>query len=130
MKARLILADDHEELLREIKELLCHDYTIVAAVPDGAALLVHAEELHPDLVVTDLKMPHLTGIEAARRLLSQKLCGAVVLLTLYSDPLLVRSAMDAGIRGFVTKDRAGVDLIPAIETVLRGGTFASCAVGS
>ncbi len=93
---------------------------------DGAGLLKRAEELRPDVVVTDLKMPESSGIEAARKLLDQKLCRAVVLLTIYADAQLVGRARAAGILGYVTKDRASTDLIPAIRAALGGEVFVSC----
>lgn len=130
VKPRLLLADDHAELLREVSELLGYEFDVVATVQDGAALLLRAAELLPDVVVTDLRMPHLSGIEAGRRLLDRKLCRAVVLLTLYDDSQFVRSAWDAGIHGYVTKARAEIDLIPAIWAALGGKTFVSCAVGA
>lgn len=130
VKPRLLLADDHVELLREVTELLGQEFQILASVQDGMTLLFRAAELQPDVVVTDLKMPRLSGIEAGRKLLDQKLCRAVVLLTMYADPQLISSALDAGILGYVTKDRAGLDLIPAIKAALAGETFISCAVGA
>jgi len=130
VKPRLLLADDHNELLREVTELLGQEFEILGSVQDGMTLLFRAAELQPDVVVTDLKMPRLSGIEAGRKLLDQKLCRAVVLLTLYKDPQIVSSALDAGILGYVTKDRAGLDLIPAINAALAGKTFISCAVGA
>ena len=130
VKPRLLLADDHAELLREVTELLDHEFTVVATVQDGETLLFRAAELQPDVVVTDLKMPYLSGIEAGRKLLDQRLCRAVVLLTMYGDPQLVRSALDAGILRYVTKDRAGADLIPAIQAALDGETFVSCATAA
>ena len=130
MKPRLLLADDHNELLREVTELLGQEFEILGSVHDGMTLLFRAAELQPDVVVTDLKMPRLSGIEAGRKLLDQKLCRAVVLLTLYKDPQIISSALDAGILGYVTKDRAGLDLIPAINAALAGQTFISCAVGA
>ena len=130
MKPRLLLADDHDELLREVTELLGQEFQVLATVQDGMTLLFRAAELQPDVVVTDLKMPRLSGIDAGRKLLDQKLCRAVVLLTMYADPQLISSALDAGILGYVTKDRAGLDLIPAIKAALAGETFISCAVGA
>jgi len=118
VKPRLLLADDHDELLREVTELLGQEFQVLATVQDGMTLLFRAAELQPDVVVTDLKMPRLSGIDAGRKLLDQKLCRAVVLLTMYADPQLISSALDAGILGYVTKDRAGLDLIPAIKAAL------------
>src|SRR5262245_27762238 len=102
VKPRLLLADDHAELLREVAELLADDFSVVATVPDGAALLLRAAELQPDVVVTDFEMPHINGVDAARDLLKRNCCRAVVLLTMYADPELVKNAQDAGILGYVT----------------------------
>lgn len=124
-KPRLLLADDHEDLLREVTELLERDFDVVGVARDGAALIDHAALLNPDVVVTDFKMPRLSGIDAGRTLLEQRLCKAVVLLTMYADPQLVNSALGVGIRGFVLKVKAGEDLIPAIHSALRGETFVS-----
>ena len=125
MKPRLLLADDHEDLLHEIVQLLEAEFDIVGVARDGASLLDRAANLGPDVVVTDFKMPKLSGIEAGRLLLERKLCKAVVLLTMYADPQLVKDAMRIGIRGFVLKVKAGDDLIPAIRGALRGETFVS-----
>ena len=129
MKPRLLLADDHAELLQEVTELLGQEFAVVGTVQDGVSLLRRAAELNPDVVVTDLKMPRLGGIEAGRRLLDQKLCRAVVVLTMYGDDELVHNALDAGILGYITKDRASADLIPAIKAALAGEPFVSCAIG-
>ena len=125
MKPRLLLADDHEDLLHEIVQLLEADFEVVGTARDGTALLEGAAHLGPDVVVTDFKMPKLSGLEAGRRLLQQDLCKAVVLLTMYADPQLVKDALRTGIRGFVLKVKAGEDLIPAIHCALRGETFVS-----
>jgi DNA-binding NarL/FixJ family response regulator len=124
-KLRLLLGDDHEDLLREVTELLEQEFEIVATVGDGAALLASAAKLKPDVVVTDFKMPQLSGIEAGRRLMEQRLCKAVVLLTMFGDSHLIRSALEAGIKGYVLKVKAGEDLIPAIRAAMDGETFVS-----
>jgi DNA-binding NarL/FixJ family response regulator len=125
LRPRLLLADDHEEFLEEIRSLLAGDFELVGVARDGAELLEQAGSLNPDAVVTDFKMPKLTGIRAGRKLVESRVCRAVVLLTIYRDPQLVRDALDAGIRGYVLKDRAGEDLIPAIRCALDGETFVS-----
>ena len=124
-KLRLLLADNHTDMLRQITELLAGEFEVVGAVTDGAALLATATELKPDVVVTDMVMPKVNGLEAGRKLLAQRLCKAVVVLTLYDDPELARSALQGGIRGYVLKDDAGQDLIPAIRSVIEGRTFLS-----
>lgn len=124
-RPRLLLADDHEDLLREVTALLQGEFEVIGVARDGAALVNIAAQLHPDVVVTDFKMPGLSGIDASSRLLEQGLCKAVVLLTMYADRRLVDGALEAGILGFVLKVRAGEDLIPAIHSVLRGETYIS-----
>ena len=128
-KRRLLLADDHPELLREIQQLLATDFDVVGTATDGLTLVKMAETLKPDVVVTDIRMPGLSGIEAARAILQQKNCKAVVLLTMYDDRRLIRRALDAGILGYVLKATAGEALIPAVKEALRGGVFVSQRIG-
>jgi len=122
---RLLLADDHPALLQEIQALLSRVFLVVGTAADGLTLVRMAEALRPDVVVTDIRMPKLSGIDAARVILQHKTCTAIVLLTVYDDIPLVESAMDAGIRGYVLKASAGEDLIPAIKRALEGGVFVS-----
>jgi DNA-binding NarL/FixJ family response regulator len=125
LRPRLLLADDHEEFLEEVSRLLAGEFDLVGVARDGAELIERAEKLNPDAVVTDFKMPKLSGILAGRKIVESRVCAAVVLLTIYRDPQLVRDALDAGIRGYVLKDKAGEDLIPAIRLALDGETFVS-----
>ncbi|MFZ1005312.1 MAG: response regulator transcription factor [Candidatus Sulfotelmatobacter sp.] len=124
-KPRLLLADDHEDLLREVTALLQGEFEVIGVARDGAALVNIAADLNPDVVITDFKMPGLSGIDASSRLLERGLCKAVVLLTMYADRQLVDGALEAGILGFVLKVKAGEDLIPAIHSALRGETYVS-----
>jgi DNA-binding NarL/FixJ family response regulator len=128
IKPRLLLADDHEDLLREVTVLLADDFELIGVARDGLELMESAANLIPDVVITDFKMPRLTGIEAGRRLLEQRLCKAVVLLTMYGDPQLVRGAREAGILGYVLKDKAAEDLIPAVFSALEGKAFISSLI--
>ena len=124
-RPRLLLADDHEDLLREVTALLDREFEVIGVARDGTALMNIAAHLIPDVVITDFRMPGLSGIDAGGRLLEQGLCKAVVLLTMYADQQLVDGALQAGIRGFVLKVKAGEDLIPAIYSALRGETYVS-----
>jgi DNA-binding NarL/FixJ family response regulator len=126
---RLLLADDHPELLREIQRLVAIDFDVVGTATDGLTLVKMAETLKPDVVVTDIRMPGLSGIDAARTILQRKACKAVVLLTMYDNPHLIRRALDAGILGYVLKATAGEELLPAIEEALQGGVFVSQRIG-
>jgi DNA-binding NarL/FixJ family response regulator len=125
LRPRLLLADDHEEVLEEVARLLATDFELVGVARDGVELVERARLLAPDAVITDFKMPRLTGILAGRKLIEGRVCCTVLLLTMYRDPQLVRDALDAGFRGYVLKDRAGEDLIPAIQQALGGETFVS-----
>jgi len=124
-RTRLLLADDHDELLRDIRQLVASEFDVVGTVSNGAALVSAARTLKPDIVVTDVRMPKLSGIEASRIILQQRDCKAVVILTMYKEARLVKDAVDAGIRGYVLKISAGEELIAAIHEVTRGNLFLS-----
>jgi DNA-binding NarL/FixJ family response regulator len=125
----LLLADDHAELLGQIQQLVATHFDVVGTAGDGLTLVEMARALKPDVVVTDIRMPELSGIDAACIILQEKACKAVVLLTMYDDSRLVKSALDAGILGYVLKSAAGEDLIPAIEAALQGAVFVSRQIG-
>jgi DNA-binding NarL/FixJ family response regulator len=124
-RARLFVAEDHAEVLLEMRDLLATDFEVVGTASDGLTLISAASELRPDIVVTDFAMPGLNGIDAAREMLRQGSCAAVVLFTVHSDPQLVELAIRAGIAGYVLKSNGGEDLIPAIYSALEGVSFFS-----
>jgi DNA-binding NarL/FixJ family response regulator len=126
---RVLLADDHPELLQEIQALLSRDFLVLGTAADGLTLVRMAKTFRPDVVVTDIRMPKLSGIDAARTILQQKACEVIILLTVYDDLRLVRSALEAGIRGYVLKAAAGEELIAAIEETLAGRVFVSHHIG-
>jgi len=120
-----VLADDHPELLIEIGRRLAVEFEVLCSVGEGLALVHAAAELKPDVVISDINMPGLTGIEACRRILQGGFSKNAILLTVYDEPELVRSALEAGIRGYVLKVDAGEELISAVKTVLAGQTYLS-----
>ncbi len=122
---RVALADDHADVLEETRSLLEPEFQVVCAVRHGVALLQAVLESRPDGVVADIQMPGLDGIGAARKIMLSGLCSAVVLLSAYNDPELIHKALNAGIRGYVLKEDAGEELIPALHTVLAGGKYVS-----
>jgi DNA-binding NarL/FixJ family response regulator len=124
-RARVIVADDHKDLREEITELLREHFDVLAVAGDGMELFATAFELQPDLVVTDIQMPRLGGIEAARQLLERNCCRGVVALTMHCEKHLIDTALCAGIQGCVAKIDAGQELINAVRTVLAGGTYLS-----
>jgi len=122
---RVLLADDNEEMLNDVEELLTSDFEIVGKATDGVSAVEAAIRLMPDLIVTDLAMPGLSGIEASRKMLTTHPDIPIVLLTLHNDARLVEQALSVGIRGYVHKLTAAEDLIPALYCALRGQTFVS-----
>lgn len=125
MKERVLLADDHEWMLQEMEDLLATDFDVVGKVRNGVAMVEAASRLQPDLIVTDLAMPGLTGIEASREALRTRPGVPIVLLTMQEEKQFVEDALNAGIRGYVHKLAAGEDLIRAIHCALKGETFVS-----
>jgi DNA-binding NarL/FixJ family response regulator len=128
IKVRLLLADDHAEVLLESRNLLLREFNVVATAVNGAALVAAAQEFRPDIVVTDIGMPRLNGIEAARRILDMGLANAIVVLTIHNSPEIVKAALDAGILGYVLKENAGEELSTAIRSALRGEVFLSAGL--
>ena len=122
---RILLADDHPDMLKKVAQLLKGDFEVVAAVENGERLIEAAINLDPDLIVLDISMPVLNGIEAARCLKESGSQAKVIFLTMHEDPGFVTAAFSAGALGYVVKTRLVTDLIPAIREVLQGHVFAS-----
>jgi DNA-binding NarL/FixJ family response regulator len=119
-QARLLLADDHKETAELLCGLLHHDFDVVARVGDGRALVVAFEALDPDVIVSDISMPGLNGIQAAAAILRVNPAARIVLVTVHCDPVLAARSLDAGVLGYVPKGAAGDELIPAVYAALRG----------
>jgi DNA-binding NarL/FixJ family response regulator len=120
---RVILADDHTLVADALAQLLAPHCEIVATVADGHALLDSAALLNPDVVVVDIAMPLLNGLEAGRQL-KEKMPGVkLVFLTMNEDPELAVEAIKAGASAYVSKKSAASELLSAIQVVLRGKTY-------
>ena len=122
-RARVLLADDHVIVAEGLVSLLQQEFELVGAVGDGEALVRAARELRPDMIVADIAMPLLSGVDALRRLRSEGLGVKVVFLTMHADPQLAHDALRAGASGYVLKHAAGEELITAIQEVLQGRTY-------
>ena len=122
---RLFLADDHRYLLELIRGLLEPTFDVVGAVEDGEALVEAAVNLQPDVIITDISMPKLNGIEAADRLRESGSSSKIVFLTVHADPDFVQAALKTGALAFVSKSRITTDLVIAIEEALKGRIFVS-----
>jgi len=122
-RPRVLLADDHRMFAEGIKGLLAPEFDLLEVVEDGQALLEAAERLRPDVVVADITMPRLNGIDATTRVRQMDDRIRVVLLTMHPDITFVRRAFDAGASGYVLKTSAPDELIAAIKAALLGKTF-------
>ncbi|MGC4075013.1 MAG: response regulator transcription factor [Nibricoccus sp.] len=125
-----MLADDHAYMLRSLRQFLELDFDIVAAVNDGAALEAAAHTLKPELIVTDISMPKMSGLDAAKSIIRDQPDVGLIFLTVHNDPELARSAFAIGARGYVLKGHASVELNDAIERVMNGQTYLSPSVQS
>ncbi len=125
---RVVLADDHADVLQETQMLLEPEFRVVCSAQEGATLLQAVLESKPDGVIADVQMPGLDGIDAGREIVRLGLCDAVIMLSAYNDPELIQRALNAGIRGYVLKEDAGEELIPALRAVLAGGSYLSRGV--
>ena len=119
-RPRLLLADDHAKTRELLCDLLEPDFDVVAQVQDGLALVRVAEQLSPDVIVTDISMPGLDGIAAAAAILGRNPKARIVFVTVNSDVSLVKCGLATGALGYVLKLAAGDDLVPAVRAALRG----------
>jgi len=119
-RTRVLLADDHTLLLEALKGLLEPEFEVVGAVADGRAVLAAAEKLKPEVVVLDIAMPLLNGLEAARRLRAMSPHPKVIFLTMNPDPDVAVEALRLGASGYLLKTSAASELSKAIRAALRG----------
>lgn len=124
-RKRILLADDHPEFLKEIRSLLDAQHDIAGAVADGKALAEAAQALDPDLIISDISMPSMSGFEAASRIRALGLKSRFIFLTVHSSPAYLRKALSLGVEGYVLKLHAAEQLLPAISRVLDGEIFVS-----
>ena len=122
---RILIADDHAIFAEALRLLLEKEYLVVVAVADGRALVTEGIRLRPDVVVTDLSMPLLNGIDAARRIKEVVPKVRFAFLTMHDDPRLAAAALELGHVGFVLKQSGGLELLGAIQHILRGKSYLS-----
>lgn len=125
IRPRLLLADDHSAFLGGTTSLLKRQFDIVGAVADGATLVSEALRLCPDVIVADITMPGLSGIDAAHRLRELASSAKMVFLTIHSEEQFVEACMAEGALGYVLKAHMRTHLIPAIQAALVGDTYIS-----
>jgi len=122
-RPRVLLADDHLLVAEALKSMLESEFDLVGVVEDGRQMVEAAQQLHPDVIVADVTMPHLNGIDALTRLREGGDQVPVVFLTMHRDVAFARRALEAGASGFVLKHSASVELITAVHAALEGKTY-------
>jgi len=122
---RVLLADDHQILLEGLRELLDNTFKVVGCASSGRELVALALSLKPDVVVTDINMPDLNGVEAVQKIRNAGLTSKAVFLTMLDDAKIAMKAFQAGgiVAGYVLKNSAGTELVTAIQEVLSGRSY-------
>ncbi len=124
----VLVADDHVVFTDGIVRILKERFDVVGTVADGGSLLEAAGRLHPDVIVTDISMPTVSGLEGLRQLKTRRVDSRVIFLTMHADARLAAEAFRLGARAFVLKQSSGDELVKAIEEVLQGHKYMSPAL--
>jgi DNA-binding NarL/FixJ family response regulator len=127
-RPRILIADDHRMVAEGLKSLLSADFELLAAVEDGRALIEAARKHGPDVVVADISMPHLNGIDALVAMKKDNPHVKVVFLTMHQEVAYARRALEAGASGFVLKHSAPAELVTAIRAAMDGKTYITPAL--
>lgn len=125
IRPRVLVADDHPEFLKAESALLRPFFELVGTASDGLSLVSEAQRLEPDVIVVDVEMPGMSGIDAVRRLALSGCTAKIVFLTIHSEEVFVKECLEQGARGYVWKSRMKAHLIPAIHAVLDGLPYIS-----
>src|ERR1700752_5403234 len=120
---RLLLADDHVMVAEGLSCIIKQTFNLVGVVNDGRTMLEAVRNLHPDVIVADISMPVLNGLDALRELRSRGFSTKVIILTMHNDAALAREAFRAGASGYLLKSSAGEELIGAVNEVYAGRVY-------
>lgn len=129
-RPRLLLADDHTMFSQGLQSLLEDEFDLVGAVGDGQALVEAAGRLNPDVIIVDISMPVMNGLDAVRQLQKQGVTAKVIFLTMHADDRLLAEAFKCGGSGYVLKQSAGEELIAGIRQVLAGNKYVTPLIAS
>ena len=129
-RIRILLSDDHGIVRHGLRAVLARDpgIEVVGESSDGLETVSIAEALDPDIVIMDITMPHLNGIDATARITKRNPKVGIVILSMHADETYLLRALNAGARGYLLKESAEIDLIRAVQAVAQGKTFFSAAV--
>ena len=122
---RVLLVDDNKNILARVRAALTPACLVVGEVTDGASALTAAKALRPDVIVLDISMPGMSGLEVGAALRLQQSTAAIVFLTVHDDAQLVDAAMQSGGTGYVLKTRLSTDLLRAVQEAHAGRSFVS-----
>ncbi len=123
LSTRILIIDPHQDFLNTIVRMLRRDFTIVGALTDGESGLAFALALNPDVVILDISLPDINGVEVAKRLAAAECRAKVIFLSTYENPDLVGATLDLGASGYVFKSRLIPDLTTAIAVALKDAVF-------
>lgn len=129
-RVRVLLAEDGWAMSRELGAILARECEVLATVSDGLALVRTARELRPDVVVTDISMPGITGLQAMENLIQEGLPPRVVFVPVHAEPQIVRHALALSPCGYVLKADAVEDLLPAVRAVAQGRRYLSASIAA
>lgn len=124
-RSTVLLADDHPGFPHLVEDMLEPAFEVIGSVSNGQSLIDTAMKLQPDVIVTDISMPILNGIEAAAQLKNSGCASKIVFLSIHSDPDFVRACLSTGALAYVIKPRMATELVHAIREALAGRTFVS-----
>ena len=124
-RPKILIADDHKMFAQGLAGLLEDEFDLVGIVENGQALLDEVDKVQPDLIIVDISMPVLNGLDAVRRLMQKQSTAKVVFLTMHADTRLLREAFQSGGVGYVLKQSAGEELIFALREVMAGRKYIS-----
>jgi DNA-binding NarL/FixJ family response regulator len=124
-QVRVLLADDHQIIVEGLRSLLTPEFDVVGAVGDGRTLVTQAVALQPDVMVVDISLPLLNGIEAIRHIIKAVPHARIVVLTMHPEVIYAIRAFDAGALGYVVKHSASTELRAAIEAAMKGEMYVS-----
>ncbi len=127
-KKRILLADDHKIITDSLKNILEPTYEVVGIVEDGHMLVREAARLLPDVMIVDISMPKLNGLEAVRQIKKEGIESKVIFLTMHPDVTYTSNALEAGALGYVLKHSAHSELLQAVERVLLGKKFITAKI--
>jgi len=128
MRPRVLLADDHAIVARTLSRLIEEAVDLLGTVSDGGELVDRARLVRPDIIVADVNMPVVGGLDAMRQLRAEGVHAKFIFVTMHADAQLASEALHAGASGFVFKQAAGDELVEAIQTVSEGGTYLTTAI--